>query len=137
MNSGVSCDYCWCLPFFGFLRPDLSPWGYRNTCFLFALCHLIIRRPILEVAAKMLLHQQVKISGWFSAMFVHGSASLQLFPVVWMLLRSQGVICCDGWVLSEGHKNCFKDWFLVNSQPTFLFLTNLNLMDYDHIIKSM
>ena len=41
------------------------------------------------------------------------------------------------WVLSEGHKNYFKDWCLMNSQPTFPFLTNLNLMNDDHIIKSM
>ena len=31
----------------------------------------------------------------FSAMFAHGSASLQLFPVVWIFLRSLGVICYD------------------------------------------
>ena len=36
-------------PFFGFLRPDLSPWRYRNKCFLVALYCLIVRRPILEV----------------------------------------------------------------------------------------
>ena len=36
--------------FFGFLRPDLSPSGYRNRCFLVALCCLIVRRPNLEVA---------------------------------------------------------------------------------------
>ena len=29
----------------------------------------------------------------FSAMFVHGSVSLQLFLVVWIFLRSLGVIC--------------------------------------------
>ena len=51
----------WCLSFFGFLRPDLSPWGYGNRCFLVALCRLIVRRPNLEVATKRLLHQQVKI----------------------------------------------------------------------------
>ena len=28
-------------PFFGFLRPDLSPREYRNKCFLDALCRLI------------------------------------------------------------------------------------------------
>ena len=55
-------------------------------------------------------------------MFVHRSASLQLFLVVWIFLRSVGVICYDRWVLSEGHKNYFKDWCLMNSQPTFLFL---------------
>ena len=44
----------------GFLRTDLSPWRYGNTCFLVALCHLIVRIPNLEVATKRLLHQQVK-----------------------------------------------------------------------------
>ena len=28
-------------------------------------------------------------------------------------------------------------WCLMNSQPTFLFLTYLNLMNHGHIIKSM
>ena len=50
-------------PFLGFLRPDLSPWGYGNRCFLVVLCCLIVRRPNLEVATKRLLHQQVKILG--------------------------------------------------------------------------
>ena len=50
-------------PFFSFLRPDLSPGGYGNRCFLVALCRLIVRRPNLEVATKRLLHQQVKIPG--------------------------------------------------------------------------
>ena len=34
---------------------------------------------------------------------------------MWIFLRSLGVICCDRWVLSEGHKNYFKDWCLVDS----------------------
>ena len=53
-------------------------------------------------------------------------------------------VCVDGVInkkklkkISEGHKNYFKDWCLMNSQPTFLFLTYLNLMNYGHIIKSM
>ena len=33
-----------------------------------------------------------KYWGSFSGMFAHGSASLQLFPVVWIFLRSLGVI---------------------------------------------
>ena len=52
MNAGGSCDYSWCLSFFGFLKPDLSPWGYRNRCFLIALCRLIIRMPNLNAATK-------------------------------------------------------------------------------------
>ena len=43
-------------------------------------------------------------------MFAHGSASLQPFLVVWIFLRSRGVICYDRWVLREVHKNYFKDW---------------------------
>ena len=73
----------------------------------------IVRRPNFEVATKRLLHQQVKYWGSFSAMFAHGSASLQLFPVVWIFLRSLSVICYDRWVLSEGNKNYFKDWCLM------------------------
>ena len=119
-------------PFFDFLRPDLSLWGYGNRCFLVALCHLIVSRPNLEGATKRLLHQPLKILGYF-----YGRASLQLFPVVWIFLRSLGVIWYDRWVLSEGHKNYFKDWCLMNSQPTFLFSTNLNLVNYGYIIKSM
>ena len=50
-------------PFFGFLRPDLSPWKYRNTCFLLELYRLIVTRPNFEVATNRLLHLQVKIPG--------------------------------------------------------------------------
>ena len=39
--------------------------------------------------------------------------------------------------VDEGHKNYTKYWCLINSQPTFLFLTYLNLMNYGHIIQSM
>ena len=60
-------------------------------------------------------------------MFAYGSVSRQLFPVVWVFLRSQGVICYDRWVLNEGHKNYFKDWCLMNSQPTFLFFNLFKL----------
>ena len=35
------------------------------------------------------------------------------------------------------HAQAVSSWCLMNSQPTFLFLTNLNLMNYGHIIKSM
>ena len=51
---------------------------------------------------------------------------------MWIVLRSLRVICYDRWVLSEGRKNYFKDWCLVNSKSTFLFVTKLNLMKYGH-----
>ena len=52
MNAGDSFDKCWCLSFFGFLKHDWSPWGYRNRCFLVALCCLIVWRPNLELEAS-------------------------------------------------------------------------------------
>ena len=69
-------------------------------------------------------------------MFVHGSASLQTFPVVRIFLRSLGVIYYDRWVLSGYHKSYFKDWCLMNSQPIILFLTYLNLMNYAILSKA-
>ena len=115
------------------IEPNLSTYiisaddklWYR--CFVVALCCLIVRRPNLEVATKRLLHQQVKYWGSLRAMFAHGGASLQLFLVVWVFLRSLGVICFGRWVLSEGNKNYFKDWCLINSHPTILFFSNFKL----------
>ena len=46
----------WCLSFFDFLRPDLSPWGYRNVLSGCIAPPFIIRRPNLEVATKRFLH---------------------------------------------------------------------------------
>ena len=40
--------------------------------------------------------------------------------MVWVFLRPLGVIYYNR-VLSEGHKNYFMDWCLMNSQSTFLF----------------
>ena len=53
----------WCLSFFGFLRPDILLWRYKNKCSLVALCCLTVRRPNLEVVTMRLLHQLVKILG--------------------------------------------------------------------------
>ena len=38
--------------------------------------------------------------------------------------------------ISEGHKNYFKDWCLMNSQPTFLILTYFLTQGNSYIIKS-
>ena len=67
---------------------------------------------------------------------MYGSASLQLFLKVLVFLRSLGVICYDIWPISEGQKNYLKDKCIQDSQPTFLYLTYLNLKKYGHIIKS-
>ena len=56
-----------------------------------------------------------------SIMFVHGNASLQLFLVVWIFLRSFSVICYGRWILSEGHINYFKDWLYEYLMPSIEF----------------
>ena len=110
--------------FFGFLRSDLSPWGYRNRSFLVALCYLTVRRRNFGIMTKRVLHQQVKRSGYFYCHVTHGSVSLLLFLVLWIFMRSLAVICYDRRVLCESHKNYFKSQRLINSQCTFAFLTS-------------
>ena len=112
------------------LRPELLPWGYRSKCFLVALCCLIVRRPNLEAGTKGLLHQQVKLVALNHV--VHRSLALQLFLVVWVFLRSLGVICCKIWVLSNGRKNYLKDFCLMNWQCTFLILTSFDWMKWPY-----
>ena len=129
MNTGSSCYSCWCLSFFGLLRPDLSPWRYRNRRFLTALLFLIVNTPNLKVATKRHLHQWVKEQGYYECHATHRNVSLRVFPVVWIFRESLGVVCYDRWVLSENHKNYFKDWCLTNSKLTFLILTSSQVIE--------
>ena len=76
----------------------------QEWCFLVALCRLIVRRPNLEVPIKSLLHQQVKIPGKFHAEVPGCNLLQQVSPQL-------------------GSKKYFKDWYLIKSQPTNLFLT--------------
>ena len=61
------------------------------------------------------------------AHFAHGNVSLKLFPLVWRIPRSLGIICYDRCVLSEGHKKLLQG--LVSHKLTaclsvfYLFLT--------------
>ena len=48
--------------------------------------------------------------------------------MVWISPRSLGVICYERWVLSQCHINYFKDWCLMNSELTFVFLTHFWIM---------
>ena len=68
LNANGSSDCYWCLSFCGLLRPDLSPWGYRDRCFLVAFWHLIVRRLNLEV----LLHKK---RTWMTQLIISMSLS--------------------------------------------------------------
>ena len=52
-----------------------------------------------------------------------------------VISKSLGVICYDRWVLSEGHKNYFKDWCLINSQA-YLSVFDLFLTQWIMVILS-
>ena len=91
MNAGGSCDYCWCLSFFCFFRPDLSPGGYRNRYFLVEFCHLIVRRLNLEEATGVIFVQcctwkclPTAISGGVAISEVPGCHLLQQMSSQWV-----------------------------------------------------
>ena len=65
---------------------------------------------------------------------MHGTVSLQLFLVVWIYLRSLGVICYVRCVLSESHKNYFKD--LSYKLTAYLSVFNLFLSHWIMAILS-
>ena len=52
---------------------------YRNSYFLFALYHLIVNRPNVQVTTKSLVYQQIKLLGQFQCHVADGSVALQLF----------------------------------------------------------
>ena len=132
MNDGGSCDQCWCLSFFRFFTPDLSPCGSRNGCILVALCHLITERPSLEVATKRLPHQQVKIPVMLRMKYDLAaiSSDADTFEVSRCPLLQQVSSQCGAQKLLQG---------LVSHEITFylfdldFFLTQLN----GHIIKKI
>ena len=67
--------------------------------------------------------------------------------MVWIFQRFLSVIYYDRRVLSEDHKNYFKDWCLMKSQPNFMFWPIFNswkwpyyqkeLLHYKHEILSL
>ena len=60
-------------------------------------------------------------------MFAHGCTPLQLFPVVWIFLRSLGVICYNRLVLSEIHKKLLQGWVSHELTAYFCILNLLKL----------
>ena len=78
-------------------------WGsrYRNRCFLVALCPTPLPLPCVSI--QLLLG--------------------------WIFLRSLDLISYNRWIVSECHKNYFKDWCLMNWQSSFLILTSFYLSE--------
>ena len=119
MNDSGSCDWCWYLSFSDFLRPDLSPWGYRN---MFSSSTVLFESKRTELGNS---NQETSPSRKNSAISCM-EGSMQLFPVMWVFQGS--------WVpfamthqFSMSHKTYFKDWCLMDSQSIFLILTSFCL----------
>ena len=98
--------------------------------FLVPLCHLVVRILNLEVAVNRFFHQQV-----FCCHAAHLSVSLQLFPVMWIFLRS-GCHLVKKVSSQWGSQKLYKDWCLMNLQPIFSIFTSFLTQWNGRIIKS-
>ena len=106
---------------FGFLKPDLSLWGYKNRCFLVALLWLILKRHIWEKATKSFFPSAVTNTrvvlvpcrAW-KCVPTASFSGMDILEVTGCYLLKQ--------MSSQCHKNCFKDQCLKNSHSTFPFL---------------
>ena len=95
-------------------------WSYYLAILSFAITNISMNDTACPKNQMLSLYV-----GFDTNNFTYVKKSTELFLEIY--LHYLGVICYGRWVLSEGHKNYFKDWCLMNWQPTFLFLTNLNL----------
>ena len=123
-------------PFFGFLRPDLrpdlSPWGYRNSCFLVALYHLIVGRLKLEVVTK-----SQKYRGSFSAMLHMEVCPYSYFQWCWYFWGLQvSFVMTDEFSVRVTKITSRIGVAWTHSLP-FSFWPIFNSINYGHIIKKM
>ena len=70
-------------------------------------------------------HLQDTGLGFFACHIMLVTVSTAISSVFCIFLRSLGVICFAKWVLSECHKNYFKDWCLMNLHPISPVFTSL------------
>ena len=122
----------WCLSFFWLWQTWPVTWGYWNTCFLVALCLLIVRRPNLEVAIKRLLHQVYKNT----RVVLVPCLCLEVSPYSYFWGTRVSFATTDKFSVrvTKTTSRIGVSWTL--SLPFYFFL-NLNLLSYGHIIKSM
>ena len=106
----------WCWSFFWLWQTWPVTWGYWNTCFLVALCLLIVRRSNLEVAIKRLLHQ------------VYKNTRVVLAPCLCMEVSPYSYFWGTRVSFASTDKSSV-DWCLINSHPTFLFFSEFKLTE--------
>ena len=109
---------------------------HTETGVFVALCHLIVRRPNLEVVIKRLLHQHVKLPGQFYCHVrawkcvptaISGGTDISKIPGCHLL-----------WQMSfQGGSQKLLQGLVSHELTAFLFLTYFISMNYGHIIKTM
>ena len=113
------------LIFFGFLRPDMSVWRYRNRCFLLTLCHMIVMRPNSKQQRRNSSFSRWKYFGVVLVAFcMWKCVSEAIFSGV-DILSFLCVACYNRWVFRQGHKNYFKDKCFIHPQPLPSILTSI------------
>ena len=73
-----------------------------------------------------LLKNKILKNKLFSAMFAHGNAFLQLFLVMWILLRSLSVICYSRWVLRVRVTKITSSILVSHELTAYLSIFNLS-----------
>ena len=97
--------------YFGFIRLDLSPWGYKHRCSLILRYHVIVRVLCIKVCLRRYF--------WCCG-YTWGSCVLY-------------VTTDEFW--ERVAKYYFKDSCLISSEPTFLILCHF-LTQYKAILKN-
>ena len=121
MNNGGSRDWCWYLSFSDFLRPDLSPWGYRN---MFSGSTVLFESKTTELGNS---NQETSPSGKNSAISCM-EGSMLLFPVMGVFPRFLSAICYDTSVLNESQN--LLQGLVSHGFTVYLFHFNLFLPQY-------
>ena len=135
INFLMSPKY-WCLSCFCFLRPVLSPWGYRNKCFLVVLCCYIVRDRKKIVRN---LEEHPKGFSISRSIYWHSLSSCirwkhVLSLVTWVFPKSLGATCYSRSVLSNGHKK-FQGSVFHELTAYFLIFTSLWLNEMVMLLK--
>ena len=139
MNAGGSCHKCWCLSFFGSLKPDLPPWGWIQDD-VFSGYTVLPDSKETELGSSY--HEASPSAG--------KNTGVVLVPCSCMEVHPYSYFWWCGYFWGPWVSFVTTDEFSVrvtkitlrigvswtHSLP-FYFLTYLNLMNYGHIIKNM
>ena len=110
-------------PFSGFLRLNLSPWGYGNRCFLVALCRLIVRRPNTGNRDQAASPWAGKNNGMVLLLCWARKCTPTAIPGHVDISQLPGCHFSQHMSSQWGSQKLLQSWCLMNLQSIFLILT--------------